>query len=148
MSDHHDENPMEGRDLDVLQELGYEPTDTTAESPIGKFTLWFFGFIFVMAGAAFVFQTGFDRVPGFKFNQERPVRRVMPPEGTPLLQSNTTAQKDMVDLKKENWDKMHKTELQRGGSSAVIPVDKAIEIVAQRGLPTASNAKSMEELSK
>lgn len=147
MADHHD--PLDDRDMDLLEEMGYEPTDTASESPIGQYTLWFFGFLAVMMGVSFLFLTVADRVQGFKFTQQRDERRVLPPEGTPLLQSNVTAHKDMKDLRKEELEKLNASgwtdELQ---DTAKIPVNRAMEIVVDRGLPTRAGAGVPDDYAK
>lgn len=139
MADHQD--PLDDRDMDLLEEMGYEPTDTASESPVGRYTLWFFGFLAVMMGVSFLFLTVADRVQGFKFTQQRTERRVLPPEGTPLLQSNITAHGDMKDLRKLEVEKLNAmgwTDEMK--DTAKIPVDRAMRILAERGLPTRAEA--------
>lgn len=137
MSDHHNEH-IEERDMDLLEELGYEPTDEAANSKLGFHAVFFFTFFFVMVGASYGVLTVLDRVEGFRYTQKQE-RRVMPPEGTPLLQSNTTAHSDMQDLRKQEHDKLNKYNKNEDGTYT-IPVDKAMEIVGERGLPTRADA--------
>ena len=144
MSDLHEGDRMEGRDLDVLEELGYEPTDEAVNSPVGKFTAWFFIFIGVMIVMAWTFYTVADRVDGFKFNQDRPTR-VMPPDGTPLLQSNITAHADMEKLRHEEHEKLESYKKNPETGNYQIPIEKAMDIVVERGVPTRANAGVPED---
>lgn len=144
MSDLHDGDRLAGRDLDVLEELGYEPTDEAVSGPVGKYTAMFFVFLAIMLGIAWLFFTFADRVDGFKFNQERPAR-VMPPDGTPLLQGNVAAQADMEDLRKEEHEKLEAYKENPETGRYQIPVEKAMSIVVERGLPTRANAGAPED---
>jgi len=141
MSDHHDN--VEARDMDLLEELGYEPTDEAANSKLGLHATAFFVFFFVMVGASYLVLTVLDRVEGYRFTQ-RQERRLMPPEGTPLLQSNTTAHSDMQDLRKQEHEKLNKYSKNEDGTFT-IPVEKAMEIVGERGLPTRPDAGVPED---
>lgn len=142
MSDHHDNN--DERPLDVLEEMGYENTDEAASSPVGKYTIWLFGFIFVMIGFSAAFFTVADRVDGFKFKQERKPLR-LPPEGTPLLQGNVAAQADMYELKKQEHAKLNAYSENKEDGTYKVPIDKAMKIVVERGLPTRPNAGVPED---
>jgi len=142
MSEHHSE-PGEVRDLDVLEELGYEPTDEAANSKLGMHATILFVFFFVSVGASYLVLTVLDRVEGFRFTQKQE-RRITPPEGTPILQSNTTAQSDMIDLRKQEHEKLNKYGTNEDGTYTV-PIDKAMEIVVERGLPTRPDAGVPED---
>lgn len=146
MSDLHEGNRMEGRDLDLLEELGYEPTDEAVGSPVGKFTVWFFVFLTTMVAGSWIFFTVFGRVNGFKGSSEAAVR-VMPPEGTPLLQGNIAAQADMEELRKVEHDKLESYQEDPQTGKYRIPIEKAMEIVVKRGLPT-RNAPGVPEDAK
>jgi hypothetical protein len=142
MSDQHDY--IEERPLDVLQEMGYETGDQVASGPIGKYTIWLFGFITVMIVFSAAFFTIADRVDGFKFNQERKARQ-MPPEGTPLLQGNVAAHQDMYDLRKSEHEKLNSYSENKEDGTYKIPIKKAMSIINERGLPTRPNAGSPED---
>ncbi len=142
MSDHHDY--VEERPLEVLEEMGYEYTDEAANSPVGKYTIWLFGFLAAMVVFSAAFFTVADRVDGFKFKQERKARR-MPPEGTPLLQGNIAAQEDMVTLRKEEFAKLHSYSENKEDGTYKVPIKKAMSIVVERGLPTRPNAGVPED---
>lgn len=139
MSDHNNE-PLEERDWELLEEMGYEPTDEPASSPVGKYTAAFFIFLGVMIGISFGFLQVADRVDGFKFGQKRE-RAIMPPDGTPLLQSNVTAWGDMKKLRAEEKTKMHGYAENPEDGTYRIPIEKAMEIVVDRGLPTRAGAE-------
>lgn len=141
MSDHDE---IDDRPLDVLEEMGYETRDQVAEGPIGKYTIWLFAFIIVMVVFSAAFFTVADRVDGFKFNQERKARP-MPPEGTPLLQGNVAAHEDMYNLRKEEHAKLNSFAENKEDGTYKVPIDKAMDIVVKRGLPTRQNAGTPED---
>jgi hypothetical protein len=139
MSDHHD-NPLDERDLDLLEEMGYEPSDEPAASPVGKYTALFFAFFALMVVVSFGFLQVVGRIEGFDIKQNRE-RQLMPPKGTPLLQSNVTAQGDMVQIRKDEVAKLSGYAPIPEEGRFKIPVDKAMEIVVKRGLPTKAGAE-------
>ncbi|MFM9872849.1 MAG: hypothetical protein ACKVQS_05215 [Fimbriimonadaceae bacterium] len=141
MSDH---DVIDDRPLDVLEEMGYETTDEAASSPVGKYTIWLFGFIIFAIVFSAAFFTVADRVDGFKFKQERKARQ-MPPEGTPLLQGNIAAHEDMYALRKEEHAKLNSYAKNKEDGTYKVPIDKAMHIVVERGLPTRPNAGVPED---
>jgi hypothetical protein len=141
MSDHHDD--IETRDLDLLEEMGYEPTDEAAQSPVGKYTAYFFIFFAVMVACVYATMGVLDRVGEFSFKQERSAR-VMPPSGT-LLQSNVTAHGDMVKLREAEKNAASTYAHDEKTGTYKIPVEQAMKIVVERGLPTRPNAGVPED---
>lgn len=132
---------------DVLEQLGYEKGDVVITGK--SVTVQAVGFLVFIAFsliASWLFLTLFDRVGAFKADRPEPgVRRTPPPE-TPLLQTNRTAHKDMIDLRKVENEKLHAY----GASAvmpgkAVIPVEDAKKIVVERGLPTRADARPPED---
>lgn len=141
------DDPLAGRDVDVLMEMGYEPIDEAGGSNISKMSAWFFGFFIFSLFLSWGFIAVADRVPGMKFTQERQPRPMMPGKDVPLLQSNATAAKDMYDLRKIEVEKSTAMGWNDAGQkSAKVPVDTAMEIVVKRGLPYKSGAPSWEEV--
>ncbi|MCB0826480.1 MAG: hypothetical protein KDC26_09840 [Armatimonadetes bacterium] len=148
MSDHHD--PLDDRDFDVLEELGYEPVDINAS---GKNVFANFAAVFVfflaMAAVSWYFLVAVDRSDSLTIKtppqQERP--RV-PEAPAPLLQSNITAQKDMVMLRREENEKLNALEVTEDKKAVKIPVDQAMDILAEKGLPTRANAGTPEDYGK
>lgn len=144
MSDLHEGDRMEGRDLDLLEELGYEPTDEAVGSPVGKFTVWFFAFFAIMVLGSWIFLTVMGRVSGYMAPKNE-ASRLMPPEGTPLLQGNVAAHADMENLRKQEHDKLEAYKEDPKTGKYQIPIEKAMDIVVQRGLPTRDGAGVPED---
>lgn len=138
MSDHGPEK----LDYDLLEDMGYETSDVDLSA---KTVSWVSGglvaFIVASLFIAWWFFVGIGRVTGFGVDPKETevVRRELPPE-VPLLQSNATVQEDMVALRREENAKLNAAEWNEGGRTAKIPVANAIEIVANRGLPTRTGA--------
>lgn len=140
MSDHgHDEKPV---DMDLLEEMGYEPTDVNLErKPVTWVTIGFVGFIGFSIFVSWLFWTAADRVEFFKSPDNRVERRRMPARDIPLVQSNVTAKKDMHDLRALEKEKLNATGWVEGEEGvAKIPVADAMRILAERGVPTRENA--------
>lgn len=140
MSDHgHDEKPV---DLDVLEDMGYEPSDVNLErKPVTWVTIGFVGFVVFSIAVSWLFWTAADRVEFFKSPENRAERRRVPAKEIPLVQSNVTASKDMYELREVEKEKLSATEWVEGEDGvAKIPVEDAMRILAERGLPTRENA--------
>ncbi len=128
--------------------MGYEPTDVQVRSAPKHF-IYFFGFAFACTLAAWAFMSVVDRTSTTLKTQTDMQRRVMPPVGTPLLQSNVTARLDMQQLRQVEYEKSHTTAIvDQAKGVAMIPVKDAMEIVIQRGLPTRPNARIPEDYVK
>ncbi|MES1227962.1 MAG: hypothetical protein ABUL72_04775, partial [Armatimonadota bacterium] len=73
-------------------------------------------------------------------------RSLMPPVSAPLLQSDITAKEDIETLREEEEKKMNHTGwIEKEPGYAQIPVETAMKIVEERGLPTRPNAKEPED---
>lgn len=141
MSDHDHEE--ETRDLDVLEKLGYEPKDVDlGTKELAGLTLSFVVFMAFSLLAAWLFLGIFDRVDSFTM-KPRPVQPKRPmPENAPVLQTNITAQKDMVELRALEDEKLHAAKPIEGDPGHfIIPVDAAMDILAARGIPDNKNGK-------
>lgn len=148
MSDHHD--PLDDRDFDVLEELGYEPVDinATGKSVFANFAA-IFVFVLAMAFVSWYFMVAVDRTDSLTIKTPPPQERPRMPEApAPLLQSNITAQKDMVVHKREENKKLNALEVTEDKKAVKIPVDQAIDILAEKGLPTRPNAGTPEDYRK
>ncbi len=144
MSDHdHGHGHGNEPDVDVLEEMGYETTDINLNrGTVGWLSFWFIAFIAFCFLVAWLYFTLYGRVTGFFGPDQKPqevVRRQLPP-AVPLLQSNRTAAKDMHELREEELVKLNALEWNEDRKTAKIPVTDAIEILAERGLPTRANA--------
>lgn len=143
MSHNHDED----LDISILEQMGYEQRDLKIDKS-GKAAGYFFFSILLTMAVAFgimkVMQPNTagrpDEMAGF---------RQMPPKDYPLLQSNVTAQGDTIDLLKHEdshlngygWNSDSKAD-------AHVPIDRAMDLVLEEGLPTSAKAKRYSELSK
>lgn len=144
MSDHtenHNEN------LDVLENLGYEQSDIDASPKVlTTHSAIFLGFIIFSFGMAWITLSVLDRADSFKFGRANTEVQRTPPDEAPLLQSNITAKKDMVDLRHKEEEKLNSyEEVEDHPGTYKIPVKKAMEIVAERGLPTSADASIPED---
>jgi len=146
MSDHGEPND----DISMLEKMGYESRDIAVEAA-GKYIVWWGGiFTVAMIGLGFVVMFFYDKLNGTRLlepkDDPRLVYRRMPPEGYPLLQSNRTAQGDTIDLKKKEKEVLHTYgESDQAPGTFRVPVSRAIESVAEKGLPTRSNAVSEKD---
>lgn len=134
---HTDHDPI---DPNALAELGYEPRDVEP-----KKLLWPAAIVFGGTIAAGIIGAGLIKwwhiVPEV-YVEQRPFVKVQPPAGTPILQNNSNAPGDIADLRRHEAEVL----LNRGDNgdgSYRIPLDDAIKLTVQRGLPqTASQAVS------
>jgi hypothetical protein len=128
----------EGPRPDPLTDLGYEPNDVNLKS-IGKATIGFFLFFFLsIAFAYFSLQWGLgpNIYNGGGGGQPRTSINKIPPPGNPLLQSNVTTKTDMQALRQAEERALQSTGWADDAKTRVrIPIDRAIQIVATRGLP-------------
>ena len=132
----------EGRPSDLLQELGYETQDIQYRK-FAVYAAYFFGFFIacIILGFVFVALMSPTGLRGGRMADYIP--KTNPPLSTPLLQDNISARTDIMSLRR------HETEILT--SSAVldqskgvyrIPVDQAIDIMSQRGLPKTAPMQS------
>lgn len=139
----HNHNHSDDLDLSILEQMGYEDRDLNiASTP--KVGFYFFVFTAFAIAAAY----GVIKImqPSMVARPEDPSFRAMPPKDYPLLQSNATAQRDMIELKareKERLEGYGWNETSR--TTAHIPVDRAMELVLEEGLPVKAGARKMEE---
>ncbi len=129
----HDEDPKE---LQHAIEQGYEHRDLPT-SAIGRAVAGLFIFFFVSIGFTIVylrFVDAFGHKQDTRDRQLADVRRTLPPG--PLVQSNLTTKKDMVQLRSEDVKKTERFEkLEAKPGYVQIPVEVAMEKLAKQGLP-------------
>ncbi|MCU0316882.1 MAG: hypothetical protein MUC92_09845 [Fimbriimonadaceae bacterium] len=134
------EKKEENVELDVLEEMGYERSDVPVEA-LRKPTAIFFGGSILCFLIAWGFVAVVDRSMVVTPTDAEIERKVSPPEGTPILQSNITAKKDMVQLRAIEREKATKLEINpENPNVATIPIDDAMRIVTERGLPSRPSA--------
>lgn len=115
-------------DLNVLEKMGYETRDFAAEK-IAKFVGYgaFFTILtFVISWFMITLVQGITGAEA-KVDADKPLAgfRRMPEAPHPLLQSNRTAWKDMIDLKQKEKEALN-TYGDSDQGKARIPIDKAI----------------------
>ncbi len=143
MSHNHEED----LDISILEQMGYEERDLKIDKS-GKAAIYFFVVILLTMLAAFgimkIMQPGIAGRPA-----EMSGYRQLPPKDYPLLQSNVTAQGDTIRVLTEADAKLNGYGWNGDSkSSAHVPIDRAMDLVLEEGLPTSARAKSYEELSK
>lgn len=134
-------------DISMLEKMGYECRDMAVESA-GKYIVFYGGiFTVAMIALSFLVMQFYDKLNGTNLlepkDDPRLAYRRMPPEGYPLLQSNRTAHGDTIDLKKKEKEVLHTYgESDQAPGTFRVPVSRAIQSVAEQGLPTRPNAVS------
>jgi hypothetical protein len=128
-------------DLNVLEKMGYETRDFAAEKTAKA--LGWGAFFTIIVFVVSWFMIGFvQAITGAeaKVDANKPLAgfRRMPENPHPLLQSNRTAWKDMIDVKQKEKEALN-TYGDADGGKARIPIDKAIAKTAGT-LPVRANA--------
>jgi len=130
----------EKKQHDPLTDMGYETQDVQI-APLVKAVMWFF---------TFVTATYILAVPVFRwFNPElakgetisAPFSRTPPQAPNPLLQTNITTKTDIMDLRKAESKQLTTSGVVDSQHGVYrIPIDRAIDLVAKRGLPEKPSA--------
>jgi hypothetical protein len=131
---------------DPLVELGYETRDADLKV-LGKASAFFFGFIF------FSFIIGFGIFwwlnPDARNEKAAgpPFAKYGPPSPSPLLQTNITAKTDIKQLRMAETTALTTSAvIDRQKGIYRIPIDRAIDLIAQRGLPERPGAANVTEV--
>lgn len=121
---------------DPLVEMGYEIRDVDYKK-LRSAIVWFFAFTLVSIAAGYVIWTKMN--PAFSKEKQATnadVTRRVPPSPNPLLQDNVTAKTDMMLMRQEEQARLHGTGTDQVVDGRVhIPIERAIDILAERGLP-------------
>jgi hypothetical protein len=122
---------------DPLVEMGYEPQDLGLPA-IKKFVIALFAF------AIFSFAVVFGLFKLLKLDlnaadraraEALPFQKRVPPAPNPLLQSNVTAKTAIADMRKtERAELENYAWVDRSKGIVRIPIDRAISLLAERGL--------------
>ncbi|RYG27186.1 hypothetical protein EON82_00275 [bacterium] len=115
-------------------ELGYDPRDIEAK-PIGKFFLYFFIFTIVAYGGGVLIYQWMGLGGRSNFDTRKPAI------AGPLVQGNITSKTDIMEMRQYEKRMMTTYGEQKNGSWR-IPVDRAITLLGDRGLPTISSEAS------
>lgn len=130
-----------------LVEMGYEPKDLASKS-IRRFAVAFFAFAIVSFAAVFAFFkiAKLDLAAADRARAEAlPFQNRIPEAPNPLLQSNVTAKKDIADMRKEESDVLSQYAwIDRDKGIVRLPIERAIALAAQRGLPTTGRSVEAE----
>jgi hypothetical protein len=135
-------------DENLLEELGYEPTDVdVARMPSGGF--WFFAISTVFMILGFLFMAGIAPNMIGRPDPTTFERRRTPAAPNPILQTNVTAHGDMVKLRKaEKEATTTYAWTDRKNGRVRVQVESAMALVEQEGLPTRPGAKVPEDYDK
>ena len=126
-------------DINYLKKLGYEPRDIDLPV-IVKATIFLFGFFALTAAATVLVFMLFVKQDVVTETAQTKVACKMPPPDYPLLQENPVKGDKHIDIQKFRME-----EDQRVNSPAWrdkqkgivrIPVDRAIDMLLEKGLPT------------
>jgi hypothetical protein len=120
---------------DPLVELGYEIRDVNYKS-LTKAVVIFFAFTIGSFGAGLVIYNVYYKA------DDRPtlastarLNRRMPQPPNPLLQGNVNSKTDMMRLRQAEDARLHGTGHIEGTDRVHIPVERAMELLTERGLP-------------
>lgn len=130
-------------DPDVLKEMGFDRRDIDGKN-ISKWIVAFFAFSIAM----FVIS-----IPIYRFfapqqnkwarGEELPTYRKVPQAPNPILQDNITTKVDIAVMRQEELKKMGETTwIDRDKQIVRIPVDRAIDLIAERGVSTGEAVKA------
>ncbi len=135
------QQPDKQTDLSLLEEMGYEPQDVDVKHMPMHAVGLFVSIIVVLALAWLIMLVINPESVGRK---EPDPFRVMPESPDPLLQTNTTAHLDMIQLREHENEVIHGygwTDADTG--KAHVPIDRAMDMVLEEGLPSRGGAPVM-----
>lgn len=120
---------------DPLLDLGYERRDIDMMA-IGKAAAWFFGFSFISYIAGWLILR-FMNPDMIKVQAASPpFVQNPPPAPNPLLQTNITTKTDIRELRQKETQALTTSAVLDAQHGVYrIPVDRAIDLTLQRGLP-------------
>lgn len=138
-------NSEDNRDLNILEELGYEPTDVETRS-IPKVTIIFFVVSTVMFIIAWGVMSVIDRTSVTTPDPAKFSRRRSPEGDAPLLQTNKSAKMDTIQLRREE---LAKTEtfawVDESKGIVRVPIEVGMQKLLEQGVLTRPNAGTPEE---
>lgn len=120
---------------DPLVELGYEVRDVNYRT-LGKAVIYFFAF----AVASFAFGMYWYGRTNPKEDRQtlatiKNLNRPMPASPNPILQQNVNSKTDMARMRTREDEILHGTGPVEGTDKVHIPIDRAMELLVERGLP-------------
>jgi hypothetical protein len=134
-------------DEDALVQLGYETEDVEYKK-LAKSVMYFFVFVVFcgVAGVAiFGYFIGFNKLTNPP-EQTSPFVSRVPPQDTPLLQTNETNRTDIRDLRKEESELLHGAPswVDKDKGIVRIPIDQAIDKYLSQVAPNAPTATTIK----
>lgn len=120
---------------DPLVELGYEIRDVNYRALV-KAVVYFF----VFAAASFGFGMWFYGKANPEKNRHtlanvNKLNRPMPGENHPILQQNVNSKTDLMRMREAEDNRLHGTGPIEGSDKVHIPIERAMDLLAERGLP-------------
>lgn len=133
MLEHHEDDPEV---LSEIEKLGYDPRDVHVDKKLAVHAVMLFVSIAVCGLLAAGVMWWLDRSQVGSKKDQVFVRKQMPPEPYPLLQSNKTAHEDIAVLRtEEDLMKHHYGWVDKEAGVVRIPVDVAMDDILAEGLP-------------
>jgi hypothetical protein len=128
-------------DKNLLEEMGYEPTDIKSNT-LPRTTVIFFVFVIVSFGLSWLFMYVVSPDMAIVPKASDLERKRVPPPEAPLIQSSMTAKRDMVELAREDKEKATTFAwTDRKNGKARVPIDQAMSEVLAEGLPERPGAR-------
>ena len=118
---------------DPLVELGYEVRDVNKKALMNG-TIGFFIFAIVSSIAGFII---FRLMYPVGFEAQTEPKRLLPQSPNPIVQSNITAKTDIMTVRQHEDQVLNAPAhwLDASRTKVAIPIDRAMEIIAERGMP-------------
>ncbi len=126
---HTDHDPIDPK---TLAEMGYERRDVSPR-PMAWAAFWLLVFTVGSGLMGAVLIKVWNIVPEVS-TEQRAFHKVQPPKDTPILQNNSDNTGDIAALRKHEAEEATSKKVLADGSYQ-IPIDDALKIVVQRGLP-------------
>jgi hypothetical protein len=127
----HTNHPKE----DPLVELGYEHRDVNYKL-LTRAILIFFGFTAFAFGVGLLIYNAIHPVQDRSTQLSNASRkRALPQAPNPLLQNNVTAKTDLMLMRQAEDARLHGTGTNEDGQTVHIPIERAIDLTLERGLP-------------
>lgn len=130
MASHHFE-PLKADD--PLVQMGYDNRDVQLKL-VWKGVAWFFAFSAISFVVGFGIFAALNPAVLKGETISKPSMAALPPAPNPVLESNVTAKIDIMELRQSERKELEKT-AQNADGSYTIPVQKAVDLLAQKGIP-------------
>lgn len=124
---------------DPLVELGYEHRDVDYPKLI-KAVVIFFIFTLICFGSGYAYYSfKFPANKRMTVKSQTAIPRPVLDSNVPRLQDNVQSKSDIMTLRKQEYDRLHGVGAIEGQPGKYhIPVDQAMDLILERGLPKAA----------